>query len=238
MPNTLQLGLPLVQPSQAQKHVTVNEALARIDALAHLRVVSDVQTSPPASPADGEAYIVPTGATDDWAGAEGQIALFANGGWIFIAPQAGWQALVVPSQAARTFDGSVWRDGRGQFSPNAGGLTEQVIEADHVIAAGAISQSGVILPAGSRVTGAAARVLDVVTGVGMTGWRLGIAGDDALLGSGHLPDADAVATAFADMPSTLIAPTELILTAEGGDFASGTIRLAVFFQSLHAPNTN
>ena len=34
MASTAQLALPLVAPAQAQKHVTVNEALARLDAAA------------------------------------------------------------------------------------------------------------------------------------------------------------------------------------------------------------
>ena len=31
--NTARLGLPLLQPAQAQKHVTVNDALVRLDYL-------------------------------------------------------------------------------------------------------------------------------------------------------------------------------------------------------------
>ena len=34
--NTARLGLPLLQPAQAQKHVTVNEALMRLDGLVNL----------------------------------------------------------------------------------------------------------------------------------------------------------------------------------------------------------
>jgi len=33
MDETARIGLPLVQAAQAQKHVTVNEAFARLDAL-------------------------------------------------------------------------------------------------------------------------------------------------------------------------------------------------------------
>ena len=49
MARTAQLSLPLVMPSQAQKHVTVNEALARLDAAAQLRVHSSRSRCPPAS---------------------------------------------------------------------------------------------------------------------------------------------------------------------------------------------
>ena len=80
-------------PAQAQKHVTVNEALARLDAVAQLRVVSSERRRrrrPPA--ADGASYLVPAGATGDWAGPGGEIAVWSNGGWVYLAPKAGWRA--------------------------------------------------------------------------------------------------------------------------------------------------
>ena len=52
MPDTTRLGLPLLAPAQSQKHVTVNEGLARLDALVHLSVASFDTTAPPASPVD------------------------------------------------------------------------------------------------------------------------------------------------------------------------------------------
>ena len=42
------LNLPFLDGAQAQKHVTVNEALARLDAFATGRVESLGQTTPPA----------------------------------------------------------------------------------------------------------------------------------------------------------------------------------------------
>ena len=62
MSETGSLSLPLLLPSQAQKHVTVNEALVRVDALASSRVETRDQTVPPTSPADGETHIVGAGA--------------------------------------------------------------------------------------------------------------------------------------------------------------------------------
>ncbi len=49
MSETYQFKLALLEAAQAQKHVTVNEAFARLDALAQLRVQSrsaDVPASP------------------------------------------------------------------------------------------------------------------------------------------------------------------------------------------------
>ncbi|NND41100.1 MAG: DUF2793 domain-containing protein, partial [Silicimonas sp.] len=36
MADTSRLGLPLLDPAQAQKHVTVNEAFLRLDALSQI----------------------------------------------------------------------------------------------------------------------------------------------------------------------------------------------------------
>lgn len=46
MSSTQQLGLPLLQPAQAQKHVTVNAALVRLDGLVELTLVSRAQAAP------------------------------------------------------------------------------------------------------------------------------------------------------------------------------------------------
>ena len=47
MGETANLGLPLLQPAQAQKHVTVNEALVRLDAALHLSLLSISTATPP-----------------------------------------------------------------------------------------------------------------------------------------------------------------------------------------------
>jgi len=83
------LSLPYIQPAQAQKHVTHNEALRMLDALVQLAVESRALSAPPTSPADGARYIVASGATGDWAGQDHAVALNAGGGWLFLTPNAG-----------------------------------------------------------------------------------------------------------------------------------------------------
>ena len=64
MPDTTTIqSLPLIQPSQAQKHVTHNEALKILDVLTQLSVVSRNRAAPPVTPVLGEAHIVGAGAT-------------------------------------------------------------------------------------------------------------------------------------------------------------------------------
>ena len=74
------LGMPYLLPSQAQKHVTVNEALSVLDALAQLAVKNRTLTAPPGGPAEGDRHIVAAPATGAWSGKEEQIAAFIDGG--------------------------------------------------------------------------------------------------------------------------------------------------------------
>ena len=57
MTDTSQLKLPLLQPAQAQKHVTVNEALVRLDGLAQLVMQSRSLTIPPPTAAAGTGSV-------------------------------------------------------------------------------------------------------------------------------------------------------------------------------------
>lgn len=106
---TPSLALPLIAAGQAQKHVTHNEALALLDALVQLAVLDKDRTAPPASPAEGDRYLI---ATDDpsgaWAGWAGRIARFQDGTWLPLSPRIGWLAFVADEADLYTFTGSAW----------------------------------------------------------------------------------------------------------------------------------
>jgi hypothetical protein len=61
--NTTNLNLPFLMPAQAQKHVTVNEALLRLDALVQASVSSATTLAQPTAPVDGALYILPASKT-------------------------------------------------------------------------------------------------------------------------------------------------------------------------------
>ena len=107
---TPHLGLPLIAASQAQKHVTHNEALGLLDALVQLACLDKDLTAPPPSPAEGDRYLVvtsnPGGA---WAGLAGQVVRYADGVWAGAVPRAGWLAYVVDEADLYVFDGAAWR---------------------------------------------------------------------------------------------------------------------------------
>lgn len=64
--------------------------------------------SPPASPAEGQCFIVGSAPTGAWAGHAGAIAGYAAGGWRFVAPVAGMRALDKISGQTATYDGPTW----------------------------------------------------------------------------------------------------------------------------------
>lgn len=101
------LSLPFLQPAQAQKHVTVNEALERLDFLVQLSVVAFDALSPPSDAEDGQVWALGPMPTGDWAGEGGKLALRAGGGWEFIPPASGWCA--TRGTELRLYDGGDWR---------------------------------------------------------------------------------------------------------------------------------
>ncbi|RIJ32316.1 DUF2793 domain-containing protein [Henriciella mobilis] len=113
MPDTSpNLRLPYLMQAQAQKHVTLNEALRALDALVLLGAGSRSAGAPPSSPQDGERHIVGPGATGSWSGHEGNIAAYQDGAWAFFEPQAGWLCHITDEDLLCVHDGTVWRSAR------------------------------------------------------------------------------------------------------------------------------
>jgi len=102
------LSLPYIQPSQAQKHVTHNEALRQLDAIVQLAVISADLTAPPPTPGEGDRYIVAAGAAEAWSGQDTTVAVWSDNAWTFHAPITGWRADVQGSGATLRFDGAQW----------------------------------------------------------------------------------------------------------------------------------
>ncbi|MDZ7709419.1 MAG: DUF2793 domain-containing protein [Roseovarius sp.] len=86
------LSLPFILPSQAQKHVTHNEALTRLDIIAQLAVEGIDASTPPALPEAGQVWALGPAPTGDWAGQADMLAGFVNESWLFVAPGEGWLA--------------------------------------------------------------------------------------------------------------------------------------------------
>lgn len=116
MDQTNNLSMPYILPSQAQKHVTHNEALGILDAVVQLAIVDRTHASPPSTPAEGERYVVAASASGPWSGHDHEIAHFLDGSWSFIAPNEGFLAWDADESQLIIFTGSSWT-GAGQSIP-------------------------------------------------------------------------------------------------------------------------
>ena len=234
MANTTRLALPLLEPAQAQKHVTVNEALGRLDALTQLSLAGLGATTPPALPSEGDVFAVGAGASGDWAGHDGALAVYFNNGWDFVTPLAGWRAVDVSSGIAVTFDGVDWVPGAGAVSPNGAGFLHRTVEMEHSVASGGSSIVAGAIPANAIVYGVTGRILTMIGGAGS--FEVGVSGSTNRYGSGFGTGAGSFTRGITGNPLTYYSDTDLVLTAGGGTFdGTGTIRLAVHFAELTLP---
>ena len=232
MSETARLSLPLLMPSQAQKHVTVNEALLRLDALTQLVLRSRSLVAPPVNATEGDCYGVPVEATGGWLDSDGEIAIFVGGGWDFVTPARGWRAFVEDESAFVVYDGD-WTPQGGAPAP-AGGPAMRMIAMDHSVVAGPSSATPPAIPAGASVWGITGRVVDAIGGA--TSFRIGIAGAEDRYGSRIGTAVGSWLRGLTGSPLTYWEETPLVLYAEGGDFdGTGLIRLLVYAVELPLP---
>ena len=233
MSETTRLALPLLMPSQAQKHVTVNEALLRLDALSQLVLLSRSIDTPPPAPAEGDCYGVPTGAQGDWSGHAAQIAVFVGNGWDFVSPGRGWRAFVEDEGGLFLFDGG-WSPIQGGAAPASEGPRFREIAVDHPVSAGATSTTVSIIPAAASVWGITGRVTDEIGGA--PSMEIGVPGSANRYGSGIGTGDGSWVRGLTGSPLTYWEETPILLTAVGGSFdGTGTLRLLIYAVELPLP---
>ncbi len=105
---TSNLAMPYILPSQAQKHVTHNEALQRLDAVVQLCVSNEFPV-PPSAPSEGQCYLVAESAGGPWSGKDGMLAFRQDGAWLYLEPRTGWRAFFAAQGQLRVFSSGAWR---------------------------------------------------------------------------------------------------------------------------------
>lgn len=92
-----------------------NGFLRLMQALVEPNVISVTTGTPPATPSNGNTYVIPVGATGIWAGKAGQIAYYTTDnlsdvvpGWDYYTPIAGWQVYNNGDGNVYQYNGSTW----------------------------------------------------------------------------------------------------------------------------------
>lgn len=227
---TARLGLPYIAAAQAQKHVTHNAAIRQLDALTQLAVQSATTMTPPGAPSDGQCWFVPAGATGIWAGKAGLIAAYEAGAWDYFTPRSGFVAYVADERRLRVFDGAAF------VSPLAASLhraaVEVVVLEEDVSLSGATRDTSMLIPDRALVLGVSTRTLEMVTGA--TSYDCGIPSERSKFG-GALGIAAGATNVGVIGPTAFYAATAIRLSANGGSFTGGKVRVALHMLTLPAP---
>ena len=234
MTDTPRLSLPAIEAAQAQKHVTHNEALVLLDALTQLAVESRTLTAPPGSPADGACYIPAAGATGAWSGWDNQLALFSGGGWLKLAPVSGLKAWVKAERLTVTYEDGVWRAGIA-LTPSGGRVTLRAKEEELTLTGAYVETAdAAFIPDRAIVLGVAARTTLAITGA--TSYGVGVAANTTQFGN-LLGVALGSTNIGVIGPAGFYADTKARVTANGGNFTAGKVRLIVYFIEMAAPSS-
>jgi len=232
MTDTPRLALPVIEAAQAQKHVTHNDALVLLDCLTQLAVESRVLTAPPASPADGACYIPAVGASGAWSGFDNALALYSGGGWLRLAPVSGLKAWVKAERLTLTYEDGVWRDGVA-LTAHGGRVTLRAKEEELTLAGSYVETTdAAFIPDRAIVLGVAARTTLAITGASSYG--VGTASNTTQFG-----DLLGIALGASNIgvigPAGFYADTKVRVSANGGAFTAGKVRLVVYFLEMSAP---
>lgn len=97
-------------PGEGGWGTPMNDNLRLIDAASHISVLSATATAPSVT-TEGTRYIVPAaGATGDFTGQAGKLAVRAAGAWAFYTPKTGWTAFVSSDSTLLRWNGTAWVD--------------------------------------------------------------------------------------------------------------------------------
>ena len=109
MTNTPLLALPLLAAAQAQKHVTLNEALLLLDGLAQIAVKEHNRVMPPDRPEAGDRYLIGSNPGGAFAGKANMLASFDGYAWNYTQPRPGFLIYVASESKLYVHDGTALR---------------------------------------------------------------------------------------------------------------------------------
>jgi hypothetical protein len=225
MANTTNLLLPYLEASQAQKEVTVNTTLTKLDALVMLSVKDRDLSTPPVSPTEGHRYIVAASPTGSWTGQTGKIAAYQSGGWVFYAPKIGFQAYIEDESITVFYTGSSWNViGQDTLISKSTGEFFKISrkELDVTLGSGTTITATNFINNRAIVFGIACRVMTTITGA--TSFNIGISGEPNKFGGSIGVAADSTNIGVIN-PQAFFANTNVLITANGGNFSGGSIKL-------------
>ena len=241
---TAKLKLPYIMAAQAQKHITHNEALRNLDAIIQLSVIDRDLTSPPASPTEGSRFIIANASTGEWLGKDNQIAAFQDSAWNYYIPNEGWLCWVEDENLLLAYDGTLWggvSTGSGSAGTSNiinlspfGAKTNFELSEEEITLSGASMDSTIFIPDRAIVFGVSTRTTQAITGA--SSYDCGIASETGKYGS-LLSIALNSTNSGVTGPTAFYSDTPIRITANGGNFTGGKVRIAIHYMTCTTPTS-
>lgn len=143
------LGMQELIASQTQPHIPVNTNFRVLEVYGQISVI-DIQNDPDGVPVEGDAYIVGLSPTGEWIGHENEIAAQIGGGWVYLAPKAGWIAYNQAEGKVYVYSVEVSPDG---WEYLVGGGIPLIFAVDDVMLASYHNGSKIVIPAAAATAG-------------------------------------------------------------------------------------
>lgn len=231
--STGRLGLPYILTSQAQKEVTHNEALNRLDVLVQSVAQDADLNTPPGSPTLGACYIIGASPTGAWSGKAKQIAQAIEGGWFFVAPFKLLKFWVESKDLFYVYDGSAWMP-EGLIMKDTGEYLRVEHKTEDISVTGASKDSTIQIPDRAILLCVNVRVITAITGA--TSFGVGVAGDTTKFGNFIGIGLDSTNIGVIG-PTAYYSNTAIRLTANGSNFTAGVVRTTMQYLQPHGPWT-
>ncbi len=212
MNSSANLGLNYLQAAQAQKHLTVNNAVARLDGCAQW--VVKAPKSQANTPKDGEIYLE-----------ENQsLSLFLNGGFENLTPKISWRAYFEYLGCECIFDGQNWQP-----------CANSILKRDVYVVDLAVDNASAIIPDKSVLIGLTARVIEPLEGASVTSWILGIKYSPRKFGQGLWLGKNGWCAGPLGQPQTFWQDTPIVVSGEEGALSKGKVMIYVYYISMDLP---
>ena len=234
MTNTSRLALPAIEAAQAQKHVTHNEALVLIDATTQLAVEKSHVSSAARFAWGGR--LLHSNSRSDW-GVErlGRTDCSFQWGRLDLGcPVSGFKAWVKAERLTITYEDGLWRDGIA-LTFHGGRVTLRAKEEELTLAGPFVDTTDpAFIPDRGIVLGVSSRTTQAITGA--TSYGVGVVGNTTQFGN-ILGAALGSTNNGVVGPTAFYADTKVRVTANGGNFTAGKVRLIVYFLEMSVPSS-
>lgn len=231
MSRTERLGLPHILQAQAQKEVTHNQALNKLDVFV-MPIVEAISNTPPTNVAGGNIYIVGTSPEDVFSGHNNDLAQYLGDSWMFYTPIAWMDVIIKETQSRIIFDGNSWVP-YGLITRDSGEYLRVEHWQEDIALAGNSVSTVQVLPDHSSVIAINIIVLEDITGV--PSFAVGVKDDPSRYGDRISVAKDTTNIGMSYHPITYYSNTPITFTPNEMEFTGGVVRVTAQYFKPRGP---